>query len=138
MSCQIVPVLQRKRFDWGYLAAAGQQLVVLQAAIPASCFYYVQLWVRVHALSFSGNQIVGVALYDTFPCEDDHREFTKTSAAFTSLSFTSSTSPPALLSASGTSPGPYLKALLTGYQDTAVAGTFYTELSVSLVLRSAQ
>ncbi|MBL9105151.1 MAG: hypothetical protein JNL82_29665 [Myxococcales bacterium] len=136
MGCNIIPILRRKAFDWSYLAAGGQQQVLLQAAIPTANFYYVQLWIRVHALSFSDNQVVGVALYDTFPSEDDAREFTKTSSTFASTSYTSSVTPPALLSASGTGPGPFLKALLIGYQATAVAGTFYTELSVSLVVRS--
>lgn len=137
MGCHVVPILRRKRFDWSYLAGGGQQEVLLQAAVPVASFYYVQLWVRVHEFSVSSSQIVGVSLFDTFPCEDDAREFTKSSSTFASLSFNSATTAPALLSASGTGPGPFLKALLVGYQATA-PGTFYVELSAALVLRSAQ
>lgn len=137
MRCQVVNVLRRKPFDWTYLPGSGQQQVVLQAAIPVAGYYYVQLWVRVHELSFSSTQSVEFNLYETFPCEDDSREFTKTSV-FARVSFGSTTTPPALLSVSATDPGAFLKLVLDGYQSGASPGTFYTELSAALVLRSAQ
>jgi hypothetical protein len=134
MHSSVLQVLERRRFDWSYLVS-GQQEVVIQPAISVADFYHVQLWIRIHALSFSAAQIVGVSLFDTLPSDDDPREFVKTSAAFASTSFTSSPGSPALLSASGTGPGAYLKLLLTGYQDNASPGIFYVELSMALVLR---
>lgn len=133
MQSSVLQVLERRRFDWTYLTS-GQQQVVIQPAIPVADFYHVQLWIRIHELSFSASQVVGVSLFDTLPSNDDPREFTRTSSTFASTSFTSSPGAPALLSASGSGPGAYLKLLLTAYQDTA-PGIFYVELSMALVLR---
>lgn len=139
MRGMILPVLERKRFDWTYLGGGGQQQVVLQPAIDVTRFYYVQLWVRIHERSFSADQAVGMTLFETLPSNDDAREFTVAATSFLSLSFTlgSPASVPALLNANSTNPGAFLKLLLTGYQSATAPGTFYTELSAALVLREA-
>lgn len=138
MRSQIIPVLERRRFEYTHLGAGGQQLVVLCPSIDVVDFYHVQLWVRIHERSFSGDQIIGLSLFNTFPSSDDPREFTDGSSAFASLSFSGSspTNVPAIVSVSATGPGPYLKLLLSAFQATSVAGTFYTELSAALLVRS--
>lgn len=133
----ILPVLERKRFDWTYLGGGGQQQVVLQPAIDVTGFYYIQLWVRIHERSFSADQTVGMTLFETLPSNDDPREFTITSSSFLSLSFNlgSPVSVPALLNANSTNPGAFLKLVLSAYQAATAPGTFYAELSAVLVLR---
>lgn len=137
MRSQIIPVLERRRFEYTYLGAAGQQLVTICPAIEVADFYHVQLWVRIHARSFSSDQIIGLSLFNTLPSDDEPREFTALSSAFASLSFSGSSpsSVPGLVSVSATGPGPFLKLVLSAFQATSVAGTFYTELSAVLLVR---
>ena len=72
----IVPVLSKRRFDFGYLAGATTQSVVLQPALDVGAYYYVQLWVRVHERSMTSGQSLDLSLYNTLPDDLDPREFT--------------------------------------------------------------
>jgi hypothetical protein len=132
----LLPVLNKRRFDFGFLPGTTSQSVVLQPAIDVSEYYYVQLWVRVHARDMTAGQTLELALYNTLPDEHDLREFTESVFTDVTLSSASPTSVPGLVYRESSSPGPYLKLLLTASQ-TSVTSTFYFEISAALNLRTA-
>lgn len=133
----IIPVLRRRRFDFGYLAATTSQSVTLQPAVDVSQFYYVQLWVRVHERDMSTGQTLVLSLYNTLPDEEDPREFTGDSLLDITLTSVAPPVPlPALTYRDGSSPGPYLKLVLTATQ-TSVTTALYAELSAVLNVRAA-
>lgn len=133
----LLPVLNRRRFDFGFLAGTATQTVVLQPAIDVSEFYYIQLWVRVHARDMTAGQTLVFSLYNTLPCDDDQREFTEV-GSFTDVTLSSAApaATPGVAYRDGSAPGPYLKLLLTATQ-TSVMSTFYAEVSAVLNLRPA-
>ena len=77
----ILPILQKTRFEYSYLAVSASQAVIIQPAIDTSPFYYYQLIVRVHERSFSGSQTIQLALASTLPSEEDPREFSASAAS---------------------------------------------------------
>lgn len=85
MSGVIIPVLDKKIFEFSFLAA-GAQDVVLQPAIETAGFYRVRLLVRVHALNVSGGtpSNFDFKLQHTLPSDSDPQEFTDTSSDFQS------------------------------------------------------
>lgn len=133
----ILPILQKTRFEYSYLAVSASQAVIIQPAIDTSPFYYYQLIVRVHERSFSGSQTIQLALASTLPSEEDPREFSASAASTITITGASPASVPGILSVSGTDPGAFLKFTLTATQQGGAAGTLYAELSAVLVLRSA-
>lgn len=132
----IVPVLSKRRFDFGYLAGATTQSVVLQPALDVGAYYYVQLWVRVHERSMTSGQSLDLSLYNTLPDDLDPREFT--GDEFFAVSLTSSAPPsaPGLLYRESYSPGLFLKLVLTATQTSSIQ-PFYAELSAVVGLRAA-
>jgi hypothetical protein len=133
----IIPVLKRRRFEFSFLAGNASQVVTLQPAIETCNYYYAHLFVRVHERSMAVGQSLALGLYYTLPSEDDPREFTDTSD-LTSVTVTSASpaAVPGLLYREVSSPGAYLKLLLTASQASSPS-TFYAELSAELVLREA-
>ena len=134
----LIPVLPRRRFDFGYLAASASQSVTLHPAVDVSAAYYVQLWVRLLARDMAAGQTLVFSLYNTVPDDDDKREFVE--GVFFDLTLTSS-SPSAVPSAiyrEGSSPGPFIKLVLTATQSSASAPpNFYLDLSAVMTLRPA-
>ncbi|MBK8649599.1 MAG: hypothetical protein KBF43_13175 [Dermatophilaceae bacterium] len=131
----IIPVLERRRFEFSFLGGSASQMVTIQPAIEAFNFYYAHLFVRVHARDMTSGQSLVLALYYTLPSDDDPSEFTDASSiSDVTITSTAPSTVPGLSSREFSSPGAYLKLLLTATQASAPS-TFYTELSAALVLR---
>lgn len=134
-----ISVLRKTRYDFTHLPAGNSQVVVLQESIDVRAYYHVQLFVRVHARVFSGAQNFTFNLSNTFPSEEDPREFTATSNVI-SLTIVGGTGTgvipvPGIGSASASNPGAFLKLSMIANQDIASPGIFYGEMSAELVLR---
>lgn len=133
----LISVLERKRLDYSHLPGGASQVITLHPGIETCGYSVVHLFVRVHERNMSlGNQSFTFALYYTLPSPDDPREFTDASP-IDSLAVTSAApgSAPGLLEKEITSPGAYLKLVLTAAQSITGAGTLYAELSAALMLR---
>ena len=131
-----VSLMRKTRLEYSYLASGTSTTLIVRSTISTSRFYTVYLWVRVHEqnLAVLGQQIL-FGLYNTYPSKEDPREFSE-SRLFESVTMTSGTTAPALLSSSvTTSPGQYLKFALTIDQASSTAGILYTQVSAGVVLR---
>lgn len=132
-----VSLMSKTRLEYSHLSSSTSTSLIIRPAITTGRFYSVYLWVRVHEknLQTSGQTIV-FGLYNTYPSKEDPREFSE-SSAFASITMTSGTTAPALLSSSvATNPGPYLKFSLTISQPAGGGGTIlYAQVSAGLVLR---
>lgn len=132
-----VSLMRKTRLEYSYLASSTSTTLIVRPAIATGRFYSVYMWVRVHEknLATSGQTIV-FGLYNTFPTKEDPREFSE-SSAFASITMTSGSTAPALLSSSvATNPGPYLKFALTISQPAGGGGTIlYTQVSAGVTLR---
>lgn len=113
MSGILVPVLQKTRFEYTYLAVSTSQSVILQPAIDTSGWYYYQLIVRIHERSFSGSQTIQLQLASTLPSEEDPREFSAAASSTITVTSAAPAAAPGILSVSGTDPGAFLKLTLT-------------------------
>ena len=134
----IVPVFEKTRLEYSYLASGISETVRLARDINVSPFFRVQLIIRVHSLSISaGTQAFTFTLTNTLPSEVDPREFSE-AGAFLSVAFvgTGSYAVPLIVSGSATDPGAFLKLAVTATQSTT-GTTLYGEFSGALVLRRA-
>lgn len=127
----IVPIVEKRIFDYGFLTS-GSQDVVLHPAVDVGNWYRVKIIVLIHQiLATSGN--FTVRLQNTFPVEQDRQEFVDTSGFLATSSITSA-SPNIQVSSTGSDPQAYLKVILRASQVTS--GTpLYGEFSVFLSLR---
>ncbi len=138
MSGIMIPVLEKKRFEYSYLASGTTQEVIFVPAINLAEYDWAQLWVRVHERNMvAGSQIIRLLLNRTLPSADDPREFTIGASVLT-VGVTSSApaTVPGLL-ASGPltgAPGDFrLSATIT--QNSPSTNRLYAELSAVLLLR---
>lgn len=131
----IIPVLEKRIFEFSFLSTSGSQQVVLQPAIDVSGFYRVRLLVRVHNLNLSGTSNFDFKLQHTLPSDSDPQEFTDTSSDFLAITNITSASPN-IKTATATDPQAYLKLLLKANQQTT-GNLLYGEFSAVLVLRES-
>jgi len=136
MSGIITQLIPKQRYDFTWLGASASKVLVLHTALNVVPYYYARLAVRLHATSTTGltGQSVVLAGYGTDPSPDDPAEFTQSSAALTAT-LNSSTTAPALVTATASDLDPFLKFILTFNQDGTGGTDFWVELSADLVLR---
>jgi hypothetical protein len=127
----ILPVLEKRIFEFSFLGNAATQDIVLQPAIDVSGHYRVRLIVRVHAINaVSGNFVF--KLQHTLPSDQDPQEFTDTTDFLTTASITNAS--PNIKTITGTDPQAFLKLVLRATQGTS-GNTLYGEFSAVMVLR---
>jgi len=132
MSGIIVPILEKRTFEYGFLTGPGTQDVVLHPAIDVGNWYRVRLVVLVHQISASSGNFV-FKLQHTFPCENDRQEFVDTATDFLATASITNASPN-IKTITGTDPQAFLKVVLRATQVTT-GTTLYGEFSAYLVLR---
>lgn len=130
----LIPVLERRRLEYSFLGGGVNQVLTLQPAIGACGYASGILFVRVHERNMTSGQSIALELYYTLPSGDDPREFTA-SSSLTDVTITSASpsSTPALLYREFSSPGAFLKLVLTATQASAPS-TLYAEVSAELLL----
>lgn len=132
MSGIIVPILEKRIFEFGFLTPNGAtQDVVLHPAVDVGNWYRVRLVVLVHQITATTGNFV-FKLQHTFPSEHDRQEFVDTSDFLTTASITSASTN--IKTITGTDPQAFLKVILRATQGTA-GNTLYGEFSAYLVLR---
>lgn len=129
----IVPVLEKRIFEFGFLGTSGSQQVVIQPAIDVSSFYRVRLLVRVHNIDVSGSSTFDFKLQHALPSDSDPQEFVDTSADFLAITGINNASPN-IKTVTGTDPQAFLKLILKANQNTS-GNRLYGEFSAVLVLR---
>jgi len=127
----IIPVLEKRVFEFGFLGTSATQDVVLHPAIECHSFYRVRLIVRVHSITATSGNFV-FKLQHTLPSEQDPQEFTDSTDFLTTASITNAT--PNIKTISGTDPQAFLKLVLRATQGTS-GNTLYGEFSAVMVLR---
>ncbi len=131
MSGIIVPICEKRIFEFSYLGTAGIQDVVLHPAVDVGAWFRVRAVALVHQITATSGNFV-IKLQHTFPTEHDRQEFVDTTDFLTTANIT--TASPNIKSISGTDPQGYLKVILRATQGTS-GNTLYGEFSVYLVLR---
>ena len=131
MSGIIVPIVEKRIFEFSYLGPSASQDVVLHPAVDVGAWYRVRIVVLVHQITATSGNFV-VTLQNTFPSEHDRQEFVDTAGFLSTASIT--TASPNIKTISGTDPQGYLKVILRANQVTS-GSTLYGEFSVFLVLR---
>lgn len=131
MSGIMVPVLEKRIFEYSYLGTAATQDVVINPAVDVGAWYRVRLVVLVHQISATSGNFV-FKLQHTFPTEQDRQEFVDTTDFLTTASITNAS--PNIKTISGTDPQGYLKILLRATQGTS-GNSLYAEFSAYLILR---
>ena len=128
----IVPIIEKRVFEYGYLTS-GFQDVVLHPGVDVGNWYRVREVVLVHQIvATTGNFVV--KLQHAFPCESDRQEFVDTTDFLTTASITNAS--PNIKTITGTDPQGFLKVILRATQGTS-GNTLYGEFSVYLVLRDS-
>ncbi len=136
----VVPVFDKLRLDYTYLAMNASESVRLISSIPVAAFYHVRLIIRIHALTISSGQSFGFSLVNTLPSDHDPREFSDTSTGagnpFLTVTINSSSpSPPTIVMGNATDPGAFLKLTMTATQGATPSVPLYGEFSGVCVLR---
>lgn len=126
----ILPVLDKRIFEFSYLGNSATQDVVIQPAIPVHDFYRVRLIVRVHSITATTGNFV-FKLQHTLPSEQDPQEFTDTTDFLTTASITNAS--PNIKTVTGTDPQAFLKLILRATQGTS-GNSLYAEFSAVMVL----
>ena len=142
MNSCLITLLEQKQFDFSYLGGSTAQSMVLVPDLDSCRYGWVSLFVRLHARDMAAGQSLSFNLYNALPSNTDRREFLEygaTSAGPSSLltltlTNSSPTAFPSVRSGVITSPGPYLKVVLTATQASSPAG-FYAELSALILMR---
>ena len=133
----IIPILQTRRFDYGYLGSSASQEVTLEPAICAVGYYFISIHVRVHERNMAPGQTFVFSLFNTLPAEDDSREFSDPAVSpILTVTVTSAnpTAVPGLWYGDGRLPGPYLKATLTATQPVPAVSPFFAQMSAVLMM----
>ena len=116
----IVPIIEKRIFEYSFLGGAATQDVVLHPAVD------------VHQITATSGNFV-IKLQHTFPTEHDRQEFVDTTDFLTTASITNAS--PNIKTITGTDPQGYLKVLLRATQGGTSGHTLYGEFSLYLVLR---
>jgi hypothetical protein len=130
----MLPVLEKRTFEFGYLANGTSQDVVIHPAVDVSNFYRVRIVVRIHSLSIgSGGGKFIFKLQHTLPSESDPQEFTNSSSDFLTMADITSSSPN-IQTGTATDPQAFLKIILRATQGSNSGAILYGEFSAVLVL----
>lgn len=136
MSGIIVPILDRRRLDYSFLAGTATQSLTLNPAFPTCDYFNAYLFVRVHSRNMTGGQSIVFSVFHALPSDEDPREFVDESSSLADVTITDSA--PTVVPGIGyrelATPGPFLKFVLLATQ-TSVQSTFYAELSAVVVFR---
>lgn len=146
----IVPVLEKRIFEFSFLSSAAEQDVVIHPAIDVGAWYRVRLVVLVHQLTAASAGAGSGAyfkflMHHTFPSENDRQLFQNTDTGdefLVSPEITSSggsnnvSSADNIRTATATDPQAYLRLTLRAKQH-ATPSTLYGEFSAYLVLRDS-
>lgn len=133
MAGLIIPILDKRVFEYGYLGASPAfQEVVIHPAVDITAYYRVKLLVRVHSISATTGNFQ-FRFYNTFPSEQDPQEFTDATAVGSAISITTA-SPNIVVANSTTDAQAFLKIVLRASQGTA-NNTLYGEFSAALLCR---
>lgn len=128
----LLPVLEKRIFEFSYLTS-GSQDVVIHPAVDVSSFYRVRIIVRIHSLTIgAGGGKFNFKLQHTLPSDSDPQEFTNTTDFLTTSDITSSS--PNIQTVTGTDPQAYLKIILRATQGTNSGAVLFGEFSAVLVL----
>lgn len=134
MSGLIIPILEKRVFEFGYLGTSGIQDVVIHPAVDVSSYYRVRLLVRIHSITATTGNFKFI-LNNTFPSEQDPQEFTDATNTFlTTSNITTGTPNIFYIAASSTDPQAFLKVILRATQGTS-GNTLYGEFSAALLVR---
>lgn len=136
MNANLIPLFDKRRFDFSFLTSTGTHQVILASALELVQYKSVFLMIRVHEITISAGQSFLFTLDNTLPSDEDPQEFTDTTASILSVSVSSGTTAPKLLSGSGTNPLAFGKLVLTVAQGGTGGTPLYAELSASLLGRS--
>lgn len=149
----IVPVLEKRIFEYSFLTSGAEQDVVIHPAIDVGAWYRVRLVVLVHQLTAVSTGAGAGAhfkflMFHTFPSENDRQlfqnadsgdEFLATPEIVSSGGVGSPgnvTSTDNIRTQSATDPQAYLRLVLRAKQN-ATPTTLYGEFSAYLVLRDS-
>lgn len=129
----IVPILEKRMFDFSYLGSSpAYQEVVIQPHVDVGAWYRVRIVVRVHGITATSGNFT-FKLQHALPSSDDSQEFIDATSDFLTTSAITDASPN-IKTASATDPQAYLKILLRASQGTA-GDALYGEFSAALILR---
>lgn len=128
----IIPVMEKRVFEFGFLGTAGTQDVVIHPALDVSDFFRVRLIVRVHSISATTGNF-NFKFQHTLPSEQDPQEFTDSTADFMATGAITTASPN-IKTVTSTDPQGFLKLILRATQGTS-GNTLYGEFSAVVVLR---
>jgi hypothetical protein len=128
----IVPICEKRIFEFSYLTGGTNQDVVLHPAVDVGAWYRIRAVLLVHQISVTSGNFT-LKLQHTFPSELDRQEFVDPTDFLTTASITNAS--PNIKTISGTDPQGYLKVILRASQTTTTGAILYGEFSVYLVLR---
>ena len=128
----IVPIIEKRIFEYSFLGGAATQDVVLHPAVDVGSWYRGRAVALVHQITATSGNFV-IKLQHTFPTEHDRQEFVDTTDFLTTASITNAS--PNIKTITGTDPQGYLKVLLRATQGGTSGHTLYGEFSLYLVLR---
>lgn len=132
MSGIIVPVVEKRVFEFSFLAGTPQE-VVLHPAIDVGAWYRVRMVILTHQITATSGNFV-FALRHAFPSEQDRQEFGIPGTDFLATAAITTSTPNNLTTVSQVDPSAYLKFVLKATQGTP-GDTLYGEFSAYLVLR---
>ena len=128
----IIPILDKRVFEFSFLGNAATQDVVLHPAVDIISYLKVKVLVRVHSITATTGNFQ-FRLFNTFPSEQDPQEFTDSTAVGSATSITTA-SPNIVVANSTTDAQAFLKIVLRATQGTS-GNTLYGEFSAALLLR---
>ncbi|MCB9705155.1 MAG: hypothetical protein H6711_24975 [Myxococcales bacterium] len=132
-----IKLLPKTQYDFTYLSNGATQTIVLQPSISVAAYYRTHLLIRVHSLQMDAGQSVEFQLDNTLPSDEDPSEFIDRGVSgnpLTTVTITSSTSTPVLLSGTATDLQAGLRVRFIATQGSVPSTPFFVELSAVLVL----
>jgi len=130
----IIPIIEKRIFEYSYLTNGSSQDVVLHPAIDVEAWYRVKIVVLRHQCDTQSGNFT-FSLWHSFPCEDDRQEFVSSSSWLVTSGITSGSGDNLQYSSTGTDPHGHLKMILTANQPTTTGHRLYGEFSAYLVVR---
>lgn len=127
----IVPFLDKRSFEFGYLGTSATQDVVLHPGLDISNFYRYRAVIRIHSITATSGNFT-FKFQHTAPSDQDPQEFTNTTDFMTSSAI--STASPNIVTVTSTDAYSHLKIILRATQGTS-GNTLYGEFSAFMVLR---
>jgi hypothetical protein len=132
---QLITLFDKMVLDYTYLTVpSGNQTVILERALPVIPFYHLWWGIRVHALDCPNGNFLFEA-HNTLPSDEDPAEFTLTTSTVLTSTITSTVAP-ALVVATATGAGPFLRIRMKATQGSS-AGHVYGEFSMALYGRAS-